>query len=91
LATHFFKEADVSSGKTSESLQDPYWICQGSSTERPKVLPKDLLYDIFMYVEWIQIYVKARDEILVSFNIYTLSNRNVYIIGLCNITWLNKK
>jgi hypothetical protein len=25
--------------KNSESLQDPYWICQGSSTERPKILP----------------------------------------------------
>jgi hypothetical protein len=40
VATCFFQGFNVSSGKNSESLQDPYWICQGSSTKRPKIFPR---------------------------------------------------
>jgi hypothetical protein len=46
VATHFFQDFNVSSGKNSESVQDPYWICQGSSTERPKIFPRDGIEDV---------------------------------------------
>ena len=40
VATRFFQELVVSSGKKSESLQDPDHIWQGSCAETSKIFPR---------------------------------------------------
>jgi hypothetical protein len=41
VATHFFQDFVVSSGKKSESLQDPDHILQGSGAETSKIFPRE--------------------------------------------------
>jgi hypothetical protein len=49
VATRFFQDLRVFSGKNGESLQDPYQIRQGAGTETSKIFPR-LIRFIYLFI-----------------------------------------